>query len=175
NPGTVAHLGVRVSPHLGVVELPDSLIITHWPGSDPPWAFPVAPFGKDSAVVLLWNEAAVNPGEERKVGFTYGLAKVASGKSGGKLGLTAGGAFKAGGVVTLTAYLDRGLKQPAVTLTLPAGLKLATGRARQTVAIRPTDPYGRATWRITCDQPGQYTVKVELEDGSAEELPILVR
>ena len=32
-----------------------------------------------SAVALLWNEATVNPGGERKVGFTYGLAKVASG------------------------------------------------------------------------------------------------
>lgn len=176
NPGTVAHLGVRVSPHHGVVELPDSLLISHWPGGNAPWTYPITNMGSDSAVGLYWAEAPLDPGAERKVGFTYGLAKVASGKSGGKIGLTAGGAFKAGGVVTVTAYLDRDLKRPTVTATVPEGLKLAAGqRAKQTVTIRPTDPYGRASWRIVCDQPGQYTVKVELEDGSAEELPVTVR
>jgi hypothetical protein len=179
-PGAVAHLGVRVSPHLGVVELPDSLVISYWPGSDAPWAYPITPLQRggdgDSAVGLYWAERVMDPGEERKVGFTYGLAKVASGKSGGKIGLTAGGAPKAGSTVTLVAYLDKALKQPTVTVTLPDGLKLAGGqRARQTVTIRPTDPYGRATWRIACEQAGAHTVKVELADGTAEELTLNVR
>lgn len=176
NPGTVAHLGVRVSPHLGTVELPDSLVISYWPGSNAPWAYPITPLRGDSAVGLYWAERSMDGGEERKVGFTYGLAKVASGKSGGKIGLSAGGALKTGGTVTLVAYLDRALKQPAVTVTLPDGLKLAGGQqARRTVTIRPTDPYGRVTWRIVCEQAGAHTVKVELADGTAEEITLNVR
>lgn len=176
NPGTVAHLGIRVSAHHGVVEMPDAVLFSGWPGSNAQWTYPITNMGSDSAVGLYWSEAPVDPGAERRVGFTYGLAKVATGKSGGKLGLTAGGAFKKDGTVTLTAYLDRGLKQPTVTLTLADGLKLAAGqRAKQTVTIRPTDPYGRVSWRVVCGPPGQYAAKVELEDGSFEETTITVR
>jgi len=176
NPGTVAHLGVRVSAHIATVEPPDSLLFSHWPGSDAPWTYPIQNMGTDSAIGLYWTEAVVEPGAERRVGFTYGLAKVVSGKSGGKLGLTAGGSFKTGGTITVTAYLDRDLKRPTVTLTVPDGLKLATGvRAQQTVTIRPNEPNGRATWRLVCERPGQYTVKAELEDGAAEEMPLIVR
>lgn len=176
NPGTVVHLGVRVSAHIATVEAPDSLLFSHWPGSNAPWTYPARNMGQDSAVGLYWAETIVDPGAERRVGFTYGLAKVASGKSGGKLGLTAGGSFKTGGTVVVTAYLDRDLKRPTVTLTVPEGLKLAAGvKAAQTVTIRPTDPYGRATWRLVCERAGQYTVKAELADGAAEEMPLVVR
>jgi hypothetical protein len=176
NPGTVAHLGVKVSAHIATVEPPDSMLFSHWPGADAPWTYPARNMGSDSAIGLYWSETPVDPGAERRVGFTYGLAKVASGKSGGKLGLTAGGSFKTGGVITVTAYLDRDLKRPTVTLTVPDGLKLASGaRAKQTVTIRPNEPYGRATWRLVCDRAGQYTVKAELEDGAAEEMPLVVR
>ncbi len=176
DPGTVAHLGVRVSAHIATVEPPDSLLFSHWPGSNAAWTYPVQNMGTDSAIGLYWVEAAVDPGAERRVGFTYGLAKVIAGKAGGKMGLTAGGSFKAGGVVTVTAYLDRDLKRPTVTLTVPDGLKLATGvRAQQTVTIRPTEPHGRASWRVVCERPGQYTVKVELADGATEEMPLIVR
>lgn len=176
NPGTVAHLGVKVSAHIATVEAPDSLLFSYWPGGNAPWSYPVRNMGMDSAIGLYWNEAVVEPGDERRVGFTYGLAKVSTGKSGGKLGLTAGGSFKTGGTVTVTAYLDRDLKRPTVTLTVPDGLKLASGvRAQQTITIRPNDPYGRATWRLVCERAGQYTVKAELADGAAEEMPLVVR
>lgn len=175
-PGTVAHLGVRVSPHIATVEPPDSLLFSHWPGPKAGWSYPVRNMGTDSAIGLYWTEAVVEAGAERCVGFTYGLGKVATGKSDGKLGLTAGGSFKAGGTVTVTAYLDPTLKRPTVTLTVPDGLKLATGvPAQQTVTIRPTDPYGRATWRLTCERAGPYTVKAELADGTAEDMPLVVR
>jgi len=176
DPGTVAHLGVRVSAHIATVEPPDSMLFSHWPGSEAPWTYPIQNMGRDSAIGLYWVEAAVEPGGERRGGFTYGLAKVASGKSGGKMGLTAGGSFKTGGTITVTAYLDRDLKRPTVTLTVPDGLKLAAGaRAKQTVTIRPNEPHGRAAWRLVCERPGQYTVKAELEDGAVEEMPLVVR
>jgi hypothetical protein len=176
NPGAVAHLGVRVSPHLGVVELPDRVILSHWPGGNAPWAYAITPMGTDSAIGLYWDEAPMSPGAERALGFTYGLTKLVSAGSGGEIGLTAGGSFKSGGVVTITAYLDRRVKQPTATLTLDPGLKLAAGqKAKQTATVRPTDPYSRITWKVVCGEPGQYNAKVQLANGLFEELPITVK
>jgi hypothetical protein len=176
DPGTVAHLGVRVSPHHGVVELPDSVLLSGWPGGDAPWTYPVRNLGGDSAVGLYWAEAAIDPGAERRVGFTYGLAKLFSSGSGGEIALTAGGSFKTGGVVTVSAYLDRRVKQPTATVELDKGLKLAAGqKAKQTALLRPTDPYGRLSWKVVCGEPGEYKVTVRLSNGLAEEIPLVVR
>jgi hypothetical protein len=177
NPGTIAHLGVKVSGHLGMFEPPEILQISRWQHPDRTgWNIPTVNFGDDSMVGMYWEETTVEAGRERAVGFTYGLAKVSSGGSNGKMGLTVGGNFKVGGVVTLTAYLDKNLKKPTVTLTLPEGLSFVPGHPeKRTAAIRPTDPYGRLSWRIKCDKPGPYEIKAVLDDGSTELLELTVK
>jgi hypothetical protein len=175
-PGTIAHLGVKVSGHYGYMQPPDMLQITHWPGEDAVWNLGNFNFGDDSAVGLFWDEAVVKPGEARTVGFTYGLANVVSGGSGGKMGLTTGGVFRVDGEFVLTAYLDTSLKRATATLTLPDGLKLSPGPpARQVVAMRANDPYGKCAWRIRCEKAGTFELTVDLGDGLVEKAKVRIR
>jgi hypothetical protein len=176
DPGTIAHLGVKVSAHHALLESPDLLQIAHWPGPDVGWEVPHEAFGDDSMVALYWNEQLVAPGASRKVGFTYGLAKVANSDSKGKIAVSTGGNFKAGGTFILTAYADPSLNKSTLGVTLPEGLTLAQGQAnKQVVSVKAKEPYGKLSWRIKSDRPGTFGVKVATPDGTAETAPVVIR
>jgi hypothetical protein len=73
NPGTVAHLTLRLG---GQLESPDRVTLGHWinqlqwrafeqPHVD--WQFPVEPMHNDSCVVLYWNEKELSSGGHREL------------------------------------------------------------------------------------------------------------
>jgi hypothetical protein len=65
----------------GGLEGPGRVSVTHWPGVSAlglNWDVPVRDSGFDSAAVLYWPPAQLAPGEQRRLGFAYGLGVVES-------------------------------------------------------------------------------------------------
>ena len=104
----------------------------------------------------------MDPGERRAMAFTYGLGRIASG--GGDLGLTVGGAFQAGKVFTVTAYVKNPHEGQNVKLALPRGLSLAPadGGAEQheEQAVDKGKDYSQVSWRVRAEAAGTYTLEV---------------
>jgi hypothetical protein len=190
-PGTIARIQFRVEG----LEPPARVTLGAWP--DPRlgqgarqektlWEVPVFSIKQirsqenpngDSAVVMYWPEERLEPGKSRLVGFAYGLGDVSSGK-GGKLGLTAGGAFTPGGEVTVTAYVHNPTPGETATLTLPDGFRLSEGAATQ--AVSPLEAGGASqnspvTWKVTCGPAGDYTLKVETSGGASQTKKVTVK
>ena len=115
NPGTVAHLTLKVLDSAGKIEPPSRAQLGAWPnqslqafgyptalGSMTRWEVPLAPIRAlpqqpDSAVTLYWDEKFLEPGQLREMAFAYGLGKVSStGRGAGKLAVTVDGSFRPG-------------------------------------------------------------------------------
>lgn len=169
SPGTIAHLNFRISDKL---EVPGRVSLTNWPGGDylRKYEIPVTDIGTDSAVVMYWLPADLEPGKTRDLGFSYGLGNL-SGQS-DKIALTFGGSFVINGelsVVALIAEPDRGQK---ATIEFPTGaFTLIDSPATQAVPpVTEKTPDGRprpspVTWRLRCERDGQFTVTVKTSDG----------
>ncbi len=174
-PGTVAHIG------LGGIKLPGTelepivkMIICHFPGSETRWEpseeeriIPITT-GKtpDSCVFLYWTTRAMPPGEKREMAFTYGLGKIAVDATAGaqQLGLSAGGAFRPGGVFTVTAFLKNAKEGQQAKIELPAGLHLVSGQeATQTLDLPGGNDYSQVSWRVTADANGEYKIQASSE------------
>jgi hypothetical protein len=69
-PGLVAVFTLKVG---GKLESPNRFVITTWPGGKCGWSVPVGPIGGDAAVAIYWNPAALKAGQQRGVGYAYGL------------------------------------------------------------------------------------------------------
>jgi hypothetical protein len=190
NPGTVAHLSLRLS---GKLEAPGRVALGAWPdeelqGLDPRaqgnltrWEVP--PFGvkdhADSAVTLYWPEKDLAPGARRELGFAYGLGAVAAAEGRGQLGLAVGGVCAPGGDWTVTAYVKAPVAGQTLTLELPPGLTLIGGPA-----VAPVPPLPAAsrsgslvTWRVR-SAPGQatsYRVQVRSSTGLSQALTVKVQ
>lgn len=168
-PGTIAHLNFRISEKL---EAPGRVSLTNWPGGDYLRRFeiPVTDIGTDSAVVMYWLPADLEPGKTRELGFSYGLGNLSAQSE--KIALTFGGSFVINGelsVVALIAEPDRGQK---ATIEFPeGGFKLIDGPATQAVPpVTEKTADGRprpspVTWRLRCERDGQLTVTVKTSDG----------
>src|SRR5208282_5810176 len=121
------------------------LVICRWPDNSEvrwDWAYtamnepPAKP--KDSCAVLYWAERLMNPGEERRLGFTYGLGKLyttgeggtdgSGGGGSGRLRLLTAGSSRVGKAFTATAYVKASLAGHKIKLVLPAGLSRAEGQ-----------------------------------------------
>jgi hypothetical protein len=196
-PGTIARIQFRVAG----LEPPSRVTLGAWPDPqlakiDPIrgraclqektlWEVPVFPIKQmrseanpngDSAVVMYWPEKELKPGESRDVGFAYGLGDVSS--SGGKLGLTAGGSFSPGGEITVTAYVTDPAANETVTLTAPPGFLLKEGDATQHVPPLPagaTSRHSPVSWKLTCGQVGDFTLKVETASGASQSKKVTVK
>jgi hypothetical protein len=179
-PGTVAQVSLRLG---GGLEAPDHVSLTHYIPSIPrkvddevqvDYDIPMAsiqgnpaaqdPDQKkaDSAVVMYWAEKELAPGQERKLGFAYGLGQLASGE-GGRLGVTPPTNPQAGEDFPLTAYVSDPVEGQTVELILPRGLKLVEGNARQAVPAVAPDAASRnssVTWKVRTDRAGTYKVWV---------------
>jgi hypothetical protein len=167
NPGTIAHLGLKG------FDIPDvtlepivKLVICRWPSSEERWAWEYAPMNEppdergDSCVVLYWAERAMNPKEVRHMAFTYGLNTISSVESGNAdLSLTAGGAFKPGGVFTLTATVTNPRPGQKVRVHLPAGLALVPGEPAE-LDLDHRGAQTQATWRVRAEKVGRFDISV---------------
>jgi hypothetical protein len=132
----------------------------------------------DSAVTMYWDDREVTPGKSRTVGFAYGLGSITGEKSGGQLGLTAGGELVADKEFTLTAYVKNPAPGTTITLGLPRGLELVAGRMTENVpAIPPgaSSPYSPVTWRVRASRSGVRRVKVSLNSGATLTHKVVIR
>ncbi len=202
NPGTVAHVTLRYTDGL---EPPTRVILGAWPlddlkkyedtvkyadGPNTRWIVPELSMklakrpppdpnkDGDSAVTLYWDDAKVEPGKPRKVGFAYGLGSVSGGKGGGQLGLTAGGDLVKDKEFTLTAYIKNPTKGTTVKLTLPSGLALTHGKETEDVPELPSgaaSPFSTVTWRVKASKGAVFPVNVALSTGAKEVHKIYVK
>jgi hypothetical protein len=194
-PGTVAHLQLRVDAAL---EAPQRVTLGAWPNIDlrsvdrrcnqmmTLWEVPVLPMRSitqvkpgappDSAVVMYWPDRELAPGAHRDLGFTYGLGRVASRQSQGKLGLTVGGSFRVGGEFTVTALVSKPVPDQELVLHLTEGLRLVRGAAAQKV-LAPANAASQnysVSWRVRALKPGKCELRVESSTGTAETLNLTI-
>jgi hypothetical protein len=189
NPGTVAHITLKY----GGLEPPSRVTLGAWPlqslrkhpGGDlaerqeTRWEVPVLPMALasstqnpngDSAVTLYWDDKEVAPKQTRTVGFAYGLGSVTGDKSGGQLGMTAGGELVEEKEFTLTAYVKSPAPGTTITLTLKRGLKLVGGNEKESVPPIPagaSSAYSPVTWRVKASKSGVYQVTAKLSSGAS--------
>lgn len=181
NPGTVAHLTLKVLDSAGKIEPPTRVQLGAWPnqslqafgyptalGSMTRWEVPLAPIRAlpqqpDSAVTLYWDEKYLEPGQSREMAFAYGLGKVSStGRGAGKLAVTVSGTFRPGGEFTVTAYVANPESNQKATLVLPSGLRLADGgSADRPVQRSPVGAFSPVTWKVKADRTGDYDITVQ--------------
>lgn len=180
---TVAELGLKIKGY----EDMDKLVICRWPqewgASEARWDWPYTAMNepadrdKDSCVVLYWPKATMARGEERRLGYTYGLGRVGSvpgeetflANSQGKIKLFIGPARK-GRPFVATAYVKKASGQNC-TLKLPAGVKFVNGEKDKKV-VPPEilddkgNGYAVVTWRCEAAEAGSYTLDAVLNDGA---------
>ena len=194
NPGTIAQVQLKVG---GGLEAPSRVTLGAWPNIElnlkkidarcvqekTMWEVPVLPIHTltqgDSAVVLYWNERELAPGEQRQVGFAYGLGQVSGGEGQGKLAVTVGGSFVPEGEFTVTAYVSNPAPGQTVTLSLPDEFEILGEPARRNVpmpSVGATTRVSPVTWKVRGPrQPGTYTLKVESSTGAAQSQPLKIQ
>jgi hypothetical protein len=119
----------------------------------------------DSCVALYWGELRMNPGEQRKLGFTYGLGRIAGGKEGeesrvqsrtGQLRLFAE-ATRYQKPFAVTAYVRGQSPGEKASLALPAGMRFAPGQpAEQPVPPASPAGYSAVSWQVIADRGGRH-------------------
>ncbi|HZU34573.1 MAG TPA: hypothetical protein VFA18_01620, partial [Gemmataceae bacterium] len=194
NPGTVAHLQLRLGKRL---ESPSRVTLGSWPdpalaqrpggqkarGQLTGWDVPVLSMHAlpqaDSAVTLYWDERPLLPGDRRVVGFAYGLVGIASSEGKGELAATVGGSFRPGGQFIVSAYLSQPAPGQTVNLALPEGFSLVDGAAEQRVPPVPAGATRRQSavvWTVQApSQEGRYRLRVVSSDGVSQTIPVTVR
>ena len=130
-------------------ERPGELLLSHWPGENAGWNYNRRiPFGKDTAAGLYYAPAPLEPGHNRRMGFSYGLGTISSTTSrNARLSLTAGGPIRAGSSFWLVALVNNPRSGQSVKLTLPEGL---TPRRPATLsqAVEGSGAYTQLSWLI---------------------------
>ena len=192
NPRTVAHLRLKLAD---VKEVPVRVTLGAWPneklrvldrkalGLTTLWDVPLLSMKaldlNDSAVVMYWKEQPLKAGENREIGFEYGLWNLAS--QGSRLALTVDGVFRPDGELTVVAYVNAGGSEgddETVHLTLPDGFKVLKGDDLQRVP-----PLARAaksgnrpvTWKVRAGATGKYKFTVETSSGLSQAVPVEIR
>ncbi len=161
SPGTVAHLTLKVGPH---IEPPSRASLTYWPGNSLAWDIPVRNLAGDSAVILYWPEKTLKAGATRTIGFSYGLGNVSSND---KLGVTLGGSFEPGQNFTVTAYVENPIAGQTLKLDLPEGLSRSEGAETQSVALG-NGKTSIVTWKVVVERTGEFRLKVNSSTGISQ-------
>jgi hypothetical protein len=202
-PGTVANVQFRLG---GRIESPDRVILGGWPdpelrrldphyraahGWHTMWDVPEISMRKkqqlaarvgldappDSAVTIYWRQRPLAPGARREVGFAYGLGKVSSNESQGKLLLTVGGQLVRNRDFTLTALVHNPQRGEKLTLDLPPGFTLVEGQREQAVPPIPAGARQNSpvTWRLRAERDGPFKLVVQSSTGVKQTLPVRIR
>ncbi len=126
----------------------------------------------DSAVTLFWDVKPMEPGQRRKVGFSYGLGEVASAEGEGKLLLTVGGRTVRDGEFTLTALRASPAPGEKLTLSLPSGnrFELLSPAEQEVppVAAGSSRQISTVTWRLRGSQVGRSFLTVRSSAGVSQ-------
>ncbi len=184
DPGTIANLSFRIAG----LEFPSEVRLTRWPGhtiTGPvekrirTWDIPMKSMQGDSSVIIYWNPKILDKGDSRYVGFAYGLGQLTS--SGGfkdgesQLALTIDGDFGIGQSFTIAAYVKDKQPNEKLTLELPMGLSLQSGKRTQPV---PPPTKGTlssiVTWRVKVERSGEFPVSVTSNAGPTQRRTIII-
>jgi hypothetical protein len=173
-PGTVAHLGLRLPDYEPI----ERMLIAAWPGNpEEGWEWEPVPIdiirdpkNRDSSVTLYWADKDMNPGETRRLGFTYGLNAL-SGDA--HLRLTAGGDFRPGGEFTVTAYVHRPEAGQTVRLALPDSMKLV-GEQKLEQTIDKAGDIAQVSWRVQAGPEGSFVLEAT-RAGNRATVPVRIR
>jgi hypothetical protein len=162
NPGVIAQVTLHPNSKL---EKPARVTVAAWPDADlaghapsalsnlTRWDVPLRPIKEttDSAVTLYWPEQELPPGSRREVGFAYGLGSLVVDSSEGRLALAVGGDFTPGGEMSVLAYVKDPALDEVLTLKVPAGLTLLSGKETARVPRSPASAmglYSLVSWRV---------------------------
>jgi hypothetical protein len=129
----------------------------------------------DSAVTLYWDEKPLAPGAKREVGFAYGLGQT-SRDSVGKVSLSMGGRFVAGGEITLAAIVEKPQSGETLSLKLPEECSMLTGSVALQAVPAPPAGAGRSvvTWRMKAAVAGTYQLELRSSTGATLVQPVVV-
>ena len=168
---------VRMRLQGGETTRPDRLVITHWPGSEADWDFPLEDLGHDSAVGLYYEPRSMARGESRTIVTCYGLGEISSAASGNaSLSLSFERAVELKDKFWITALVIAPRAGQTACLALPAGLDFSDGyEAEQDVT--PEGEYTQVSWRVAAQALfNDGLVKVTLDpDDITESQSISVR
>ena len=193
DPGTVAHLTLKLDDLEKRLEPPTRVQLSAWPnsvlgipgaqGTMTRWDVPMVPMKRliphDSAVIVYWDPKELAPGKTREMALAYGLGHVSStaGQGEGKLAVSVSGSFRPRGEFTVTAYVSHPRRGEEVTLDLPDGLEIVDGLpATRTVRPSGTTPYAAVTWRVRSLRQGMFELRVRTRDvAQAQRVKITAR
>ena len=174
NPGTVGHMTFKLG---GDIEAPARVSLTRWLPFVPNWEVPVQHMADDSAVILYWHaDRAIAPGGKRTIGFAYGLGQVSANEGTGKLALTVNGSFERGGVLTLTAYVQKPGPNQTLTLDLPPGFECM--RCNPVASVPPLangQETSIVTWTLRAGDRGTHQLRVRASTGEAQSQDVTIR
>jgi hypothetical protein len=178
---TIAVMGLRLKG----IEVPERMVICRWPqnsearwggtGRPGDWKYEpmdANPKVKDSCVVLYWGELRMNPGEQRRLGFTYGLGRIAGISTGDETIADSGGGqmrlftsiSRLKKPFTATAYIKTKQQGEKVTMTLPSGMNFAPGQAPSQVIPPPSSAgYSAVSWKVVAEERGEYELKAKVD------------
>ncbi|MHB1424034.1 MAG: hypothetical protein ACYC3I_12730 [Gemmataceae bacterium] len=180
NPGTVARMGLR-HIRLPSIELEDmdKLRICRFPGPNIGWDWkPVEsmqPDNKeekgDSCVVMYWPYEIMKPGQTRHAAFTYGFGSL---EMDGNLALSVPASVRPDSEFVVTAYVWGADKGDKVTLSIPAGLKLADGENAEKT-IEEGGSRTQVFWRLRSGDSGEYTLEAATEKARSIPKKVVVK
>ncbi len=194
NPGTVAHLTLKLQDPEGKLAPPSRVQLGAWPDHRLPasakpgvaanemtlYEVPRASMKSlrpaDSAVVIYWDEQSLGPGQTREMAFAYGLGHVSgtTGEGGKQLGLSADGAMRPGGEFTVTALVGNPNPGQTAELVLPDGLKLVDSNPAKQNVRAGSKELSPVTWRVKAERKGEFEITVR-SGGLSQSKKITIR
>ncbi len=170
DPGIIAQVNFRVGD---TIAAPDRVSLTAWPGGGDHlkrYIVPVTNIEQDSAVVMYWHPADLEPGKTRELGFSYGLGNISAQSE--RIGLTFGGSFVVKGELSVVALIAEPRVGQYATIEFPQGAcTLLEGFAEKqlvpTSQEKAADGRMRAspvTWRLRANRDGSIPITVKTSD-----------
>ncbi|MBX9680018.1 MAG: hypothetical protein K2X38_14750 [Gemmataceae bacterium] len=181
SPGIIAQLNLRLNEKY---EAPSRVVLTEWnldlqKKFELPFEtkakgkkFVVPPIGKDSAVVMCWDEKPLPRGGKRTLAFSYGVGNLSTSAG---IGILNPGSVVAGREFALTAVVQDPTPNQKLGIQVPEGFRLADS----TPAMQPV-PQGEkgrpspVTWRLTPATTGRFPIRVSTSEGLTTERKISV-
>jgi predicted secreted protein len=130
--------------------------------------------GTDSAIIMVWPDQNLPPGQKREMGYAYGLGSVTVADPGGTLAVTLGGNYDIGQSFTITAYVNKPVAGQTLTLDLPPGLERIKGEQTQSVATPTVGNTSIISWEAKVLQTGVFPLKVRSSTGITQTKTITI-
>ncbi|MFO0864072.1 MAG: hypothetical protein U0744_05360 [Gemmataceae bacterium] len=182
SPGIIAQLNLRLNEKY---EAPSRVVLTNWNLElQKQYELPfeknakgkkvvVPPVGKDSAIVMYWNEKPMPKGAKgRTLAFSYGVGNLSATAG---IGILNPGSVVAGREFALTAVVQDPTPNQKIALQVPEGFRLADATpAMQPVPVGEKGRPSPVTWRLTPSATGRFPIRVSTSDGMATERKVSV-